>query len=655
MLLAPAVNLHRTPVGGRTFEYFSEDPELTATLAVATVRAVQAHDVAVTVKHFVGNDTEIDRHTVDVVIDERVLRELYLRPFEACVKEADAWGVMSAYNRLDGEFCAANHHLLDDILRDEWGFDGFVVSDWFGAHDAAGSINGGLSIEMPGPARVHGHRLAAAIEAGEVSETTLDRLVRDVLVLALRTKAAERPADAPEISVDDPTERALAKSVAIAGTVLATNDGLLPLDPATTPRIAVIGPNAKVTRIMGGGSSAVKSLPYRSILDALGDRFETVVHQTGWNIDKYAPLPSPGQLIGPDGEPGIDVRFVNGPDLDATPAHIGRSDTLSLRYLGSFPDGVDPRAATLLVRGSFVPSVDGVHEVGLVVTGAARAAVGGRSIVELDDTLPKSEAFFGNGSTEQRISLDLRAGEPVSVEVDLPLGRAFCGLRVGFAEPVAPDAFERAVAAAAEADAVIVVAGTNDDHETEGNDRTDIALPGRQNEFIEAAAAVNDRVVVVVNAGSPVSMPWLDSVNAVLLPFSAAWRSPRLSPTSSPARPTPVAVFPSRSPSDSRTPRPGRTIDRSTACRPTARASAWATGVTIGPASSRCFPSVTACRTARPSGASLPSEPVIMRRVSPVSSPSPNRSPAVATDRPPWWCRAMSHRSTIRSTASQRR
>src|SRR5688572_9797074 len=128
VLLAPAVNLQRTPIGGRTFEYFSEDPELTAALAVATVRGVQAHGVAVTVKHFVANDTEVDRHTVDVRVDERVLRELYLRPFEAAVRDAGAWGVMSAYNKLDGEFCAANDRLLNGILRSEWGFDGFVVS-----------------------------------------------------------------------------------------------------------------------------------------------------------------------------------------------------------------------------------------------------------------------------------------------------------------------------------------------------------------------------------------------------------------------------------------------------------------------------------------------------------------------------------------------
>jgi beta-glucosidase len=156
VLLAPAVNLHRTPIGGRTFEYFSEDPELSAALAAATVRGVQANEVAVTVKHYVANDTEVDRHTVDVDVDERVLRELYLRPFEAAVVEAGAWGIMSAYNQVGGHFCGAHDRLLNGVLRREWGFDGFVVSDWYGAHDAEASANGGLSIEMPGPTRVYG-------------------------------------------------------------------------------------------------------------------------------------------------------------------------------------------------------------------------------------------------------------------------------------------------------------------------------------------------------------------------------------------------------------------------------------------------------------------------------------------------------------------
>jgi beta-glucosidase len=178
VLLGPTVNLHRTPVGGRTFECYSEDPELSGALAASYVRAVQSHGVAVTVKHFVCNDTEIDRMTVDVDVDERPLRELYLRPFERAVKEGGAWGIMSAYNRLAGEYAAQNRRLLTDILRTEWGFDGFVVSDWFGVHEPVGAANAGLTLEMPAPPRVYGRRLVEAVERGDVTVATVDGLVR---------------------------------------------------------------------------------------------------------------------------------------------------------------------------------------------------------------------------------------------------------------------------------------------------------------------------------------------------------------------------------------------------------------------------------------------------------------------------------------------
>src|SRR5699024_10942408 len=229
VLLAPTVNLQRTPVGGRVFECFSEDPELTARLTVGFVRGVQSRDVAVTVKHFVGNDTEIERDGVSVEMDHGVLRELYLRPFEAAVKEAGAWGIMSAYNRLDDTFCAHNRWLLTDLLRDEWGFDGFVVSDWDGAHDSAAAITAGLTVAMPGPISIYGEPLAAAVRSGDADPAHVDRMLAEVARLAERTDAGDLSADRPQRSVDDPTERALAHRAAVESIVLLENrDHTLP-------------------------------------------------------------------------------------------------------------------------------------------------------------------------------------------------------------------------------------------------------------------------------------------------------------------------------------------------------------------------------------------------------------------------------------------
>jgi beta-glucosidase len=549
VVLGPTVNLHRTPVGGRTFECYSEDPELTGALAAAYVRGVQAHDVAVTVKHFVANDTEVERMTVDVQVDERTLRELYLRPFERTVKEADAWGIMSAYNRLDGEFCAENRRLLTDILRDEWGFDGFVVSDWFGVHHAVGAANAGLSLEMPGPVRVYGAKLVAAVERGDVAEEQVDRLVRDLLVLANRVRADERSADEPEQSVDDPAERALTRRAAIAGTVLLRNDPddrtdggdtVLPFDAAAIGSVAVIGPNAAIDRCMGGGSASLTPFGYRTLLSAITDRIgpdseigATVTYEPGVRIDRLTPVVRRGQLRRPDGEPGLQVSYVNGTDWDGAVAAEETAPTSLVRFFGSTPPGIDPQAFAARIEGSFVPDADGPHTIGVVSTGPVSVAVdtGAGMTTLVDDPnmeLPRSEEFFGYGSDEVANTIECRAGVPVALSVKwaTAAGNGFAAIRIGIRSPEPADLMDRAVAAAAAADVAVVMVGTNDEWETEGQDRSTMDLPGRQDELVRRVVAANRRTAVIVNAGSPVTMDWAadddpDRAPAVLTSFFA--------------------------------------------------------------------------------------------------------------------------------------
>ncbi len=547
IVLGPTVNLHRTPVGGRTFECYSEDPELTGALAAAYVRGVQSHDVAVTVKHFAANDTEIERMTVDVDVDERTLRELYLRPFERTVKEADAWGMMSAYNRLDGEFCAHNRRLLTGILRDEWGFDGFVVSDWYGVHDAAGAANAGLSLEMPGPVRIYGAKLAAAVERGEVAEAQVDLLVRDLLVLANRTRADERSADDPEQSVDDPAERALTRRAAIAGTVLLRNDPVaalgarvLPFDPVTIRSIAVVGPNAAIDRCMGGGSASLTPFGHRTLLAALTERLgpgttadATITFEPGVRIDRLTPVVRKGQLRRPDGEPGLRVVYVNGTEWDGEVAADETTPTSLVRFFGSTPAGIDPRGFSVRIDGAFVPDTDGPHTIGVVTTGPVSLAVddGSGMTTLIDDPnmeLPRSEEFFGYGSIEATATIECTAGVPVPLAVkwSTASGNGFAAVRVGIRSPEPADLMDRAVAAAAAADVAVVMVGTNDEWETEGHDRTTMDLPGRQDELVRRVVAANPRTAVVVNAGSPVTMDWAadddpDAAPAVLTSFFA--------------------------------------------------------------------------------------------------------------------------------------
>lgn len=529
VLLGPTVNLHRTPIGGRTFECYSEDPELSGALAVSYVQAVQAHDVAVTVKHFACNDTEIDRMTVNVDVDERPLRELYLRPFERAVKEAGAWGIMSAYNRLNGDFAAENRRLLTDILRTEWGFDGFVVSDWFGVHEPVGAANAGLTLEMPGPIRVYGQRLVDAVDRGDVTEETVDGLVRDLLTVMNRTRADERSCDEPEKSVDDPAERALTRRAAISGTVLLRNEtvpslgrSVLPLVPTDLTSVAVIGPNAVIDRSMGGGSASLTPFAHRTVFSALGDRLAeqssdiSISHHTGVRIDRLTPIARRNQLRTPDGEPGIRLEYVNGTDWDADAVVDTTSPSTMLRFFGTTPDEVDPVAFGARVTGSFVPEVDGAHVIGVVSTGPVVMTAtpeAGDPVVVVDDPemlLPRTREFFGYGSEESTAVIDAVAGVPIelSAKWKTAAGNGFAALRIGVRTPDPDDLFEQAVTAAAAADVAVVVVGTNDEWETEGFDREVMDLPGEQDELVEAVVAANPNTVVIVNAGSPVTMDW---------------------------------------------------------------------------------------------------------------------------------------------------
>jgi beta-glucosidase len=519
VLLAPTVNLQRTPVGGRVFECMSEDPELTARLAVPLVRAVQAHDVAVTVKHYVANDTEVDRMTVDVDVDDRVLRELYLRPFEATVTEAGAWGIMSAYNQVGGEHAAGNARLLTTILRDEWGFDGFVVSDWFGSHDTVASIRAGLTVAMPGPRTIYGERLQAAVESGEAEETLVDAQVEALLRLMARVRVTERDPEQDEQTVDDSDERALCRRAAAEGLVLCRNEGgVLPISP--TASLAVVGPNASDTRIMGGGSASLQPLPHPSLLEVLGERFASVVHEPGTRIDRLPPPLTERVLRTADGEPGLRVDYRDGVDDSGPIVTSDITPESMLRFFGSTPEGVDPERFHVTVTGAFVPDVSGPHLFSAVLTGAGRIEVGDDAVLDdPDHRLPRGPLFFGLASEEQESTIDCEAGVPVPVRITTTGRGGFAGIRLGVRAPEPEDLIERAVAAARGADVAVVVVGTNDEWETEGEDRTTIELPGDQDDLVRRVAAANPRTVVIVNAGSPVSMPWVEEVAGVLVAY----------------------------------------------------------------------------------------------------------------------------------------
>lgn len=532
VLLAPTVNLHRSPLFGRAFECYSEDPLLSGHLAASFVRGVQSQGVATTVKHFVGNDAEFERMTIDSVIDERTLREVYLLPFEMAVRDGGSLGIMTSYNRMNGRYCAENHWLLQTVLRDEWGFDGFVVTDWFAGFTTEGAARAGLDLEMPAPPRGYGPVLAQAVREGRVDENDLNRAARTLLSVFDRLGALDDQHVEPH-AVDTPEHRTLARRAAVESIVLLRNEPvasrrreastpLLPLDITGLKSVAVIGPNAERARIMGGGSAEVLPHHRTPIIDVLRERLGSKVkirHESGGNIDKTTPIVDAQVVHTPMGEPGFEVIVYDGAiGSDIELARLPRPDG-RIMVVARQDDGVPKSAFHFRATGIVRVETSGRYVVSLVEVSPCRLFVNGECVVDGASTIPdRGHSFFGMGSVEMSAVVELVAGEPTELvlECDGQQRQWMHGARVGlqFIEP--DDPVRRAVDLAAECDVAIVVVGTNDEWESEGHDRDTLALPGRQAELIREVAAANPRTVVLVNTGAPVEMSWADDVPAVL-------------------------------------------------------------------------------------------------------------------------------------------
>jgi beta-glucosidase len=522
VLLAPTVNLHRSPLGGRHFECYSEDPLLTAEIGAGYVMGVQDQGVATTVKHFVANDFESERFTASAQVGERALRELYLAPFETIVRRAGAWGVMAAYNSVNGVTMTANGPLQLGVLKDEWGFDGFIVSDWMAARETVGTALGGLDVAMPSAGSPWGARLVAAVRDGSVPAEVIDEQVRRVLRLAARVGAL---AGAPE-AVPPGSRPAAIDGVALAaelGTrsfVLAANrDQMLPLDPASLNSVAVIGALARDARVLGGGSATVFPEHVISPLQGLSEALpESVRLAYAYGAD--ARTGRLGLAKAPQWS-GMQATFrdAQGTALFQTPLATGRGRWMQM------PAGVDPDAvASAEISGTLTAEVSGEHQLGIRGIGTFALTADGTQLFDAE-IRPDSDdlAMLFLAPPEQRVAVSLAAGQKVQValtqRVKLQREFAVISLSLGYGAPMAtPDELlAEAENAARACDVAVVVVGTTDEVESEGFDRTTLGLPGRQDELVRRVAAANPRTIVVVNAGSPVELPWADEVAAVLL------------------------------------------------------------------------------------------------------------------------------------------
>jgi beta-glucosidase len=514
--LAPTVNIQRSVANGRNFECYSEDPILTARLAVAFVQGLQRQGIAATVKHFAGNESEIERTTISSEIDERSLREIYLVPFEAAVKEGKTWAVMSSYNRLNGVFASENEWLLTQVLREEWHYDGVIMSDWFGSHSTAPTVNAGLDLEMPGPPRDRGAKLVAAVKAGDVSAATVRERTLNVLRLMQRTGALDDNRPHEERAEDRPEHRALIRRAGAEGMVLFKNEGVLPL--SGSGKIAVIGPNAKMAQIMGGGSAQLnphyRISPHEGLATALGA--DRLVYAAGATNHRFEPL-----LNGV-----FTVDYFSGPDLSGTPVHTETQQNAEAFWIGRVAEGkVDPLRFSARISGTFTPDRSGWYRVGIHSAGTARVLFDGALVADAWSNWQKGRTFFEEGCDEVIGTIKLEAGRAYAVTIEFAT-REFATLglaafRCGVGYPLGDEAIEEAVRAAAASEVALVFAGRSGEWDTEGSDLVDIVLPGRQDELIAAVAAANPRTVVVLQTGGPIEMPWINAVAAVL----QAWYS----------------------------------------------------------------------------------------------------------------------------------
>jgi beta-glucosidase len=519
-LLGPGLNIYRAPMNGRNFEYFGEDPYLASRIAVGYVDGVQSQGVSATAKHFMGNNSEFDRHNTDSVIDERTMREIYLPAFEAVVKDAHVGAIMNSYNLVNGIHATQNEILNTQILKQEWGFQGVLVSDWFATYDGVAAAASGLDLEMPAGMFMNRNSLLPAIRDGRLSQAQLDDKVRRILRLGVKMHWLDRDQTDPSIPRYNLEGREVALQAAREGAVLLKNDAdTLPLDKQAVKSIAVIGPGAYPGVPVGGGSAGVRPFAAVSILEGIANEVGPSVRTT---YDRG--LPDLSQLAGAtnfstaglDGPPGMSAEYFSNTNLEGDPAfkrtdaHInfGANPSADLGAFGaSYPSGVGSARWT----GCYAAASSAAYDFFVESTGEA----GGYYRVSVDDK-PVLDSWKDARALTGFATVTLDAGAH-KIVVEHRGAPGFLGARFRFGivrqdSYVDPAAEKRA----SDADAVIVAVGFDPQSESEGSDRT-FRLPPGQDQLIERMAAVNKRVIVVVTSGGAVdATPWIDRVPALL-------------------------------------------------------------------------------------------------------------------------------------------
>lgn len=524
ILLAPGVNIYRSPLCGRNFEYMGEDPCLTATMVVPIVRAVQEQGVLATVKHFAANGQEYDRHHVSSEIDERTLREIYLQAFRAAVTKGKVACAMNAYNLLNGIHCTEHDWLNNQLLKKEWGFDGILMSDWMSTYDAVGAANGGLDLEMPFAKWMNQANLLPALADGRVSQKTIDEKVRRILRTIVRFGFLDREQTDSSIPMYDPTSAAAALAVAREGIVLLKNEkggrepfsSLLPLDRKKLKKIAVIGPNAVPAVTGGGGSSEVKPVRAPSVLDA-------VISAAGEDVAVYYERGMMAEAMNPifansiftckaaDGsaQQGLAAEYFTSKDLSSQPKTRRVDRTVNFDWGSQRPDWLPNEGFSIRWTGQLTPTASGGYTLVSRCDDGVRVWFGGKLVI--DD-------WSQHPARLMTAQVQLEAGRSYDVKVEYFDAGGQCVAQFGWGTVSESPDFA-AARLAKEVDAVILCVGYDAKTEGEGADRK-FELPAGQERLISAVLEANPNTVVVLNAGGAVKTEgWIDRVPALLHAF----------------------------------------------------------------------------------------------------------------------------------------
>ena len=529
VLLGPTINIQRGPLGGRGFESFSEDPVLAGTMAGHYCKGVQSKNVAATLKHFVCNDMEDQRMAVNSIVTERALREIYLLPFQVAIQIGQPRAIMTAYNKVNGVHAAENTHILREILRDEWNWNGLVMSDWYGTYSTTEAVTAGLDLEMPGQTRFRGSALVHSVVANKVRKDQLDDRVRNVLNLVNSTAASGIPENAPETEYNSKEVRKALRDAAAQSIVLLKNEGsLLPF--SKDKKTAVIGPNGAIATISGGGSASLN--PYYTVTPLDGVRAQsTTPVDFAQGVYGHQALPQLGPLLRtPDGRSGFVWRVYNEPPSAASRKLLEERILTDANLF--FIDYSHPKLQPVWysdAEGVFMPQDDGMYDFGLSVQGTAKLYVDHRLVVTNVENQISGSSFLGAGTVEETGSVYLEAGKSYNILVQWGCAKTsklrvpgvvdfgHGGLRFSACRQLKPeDGIRDAVDLAKSVDQVVLCIGLSGEWESEGQDRTTMKLPPHTDKLVSKVLEANPNTAIFIQSGTPVSMPWIDNASAVL-------------------------------------------------------------------------------------------------------------------------------------------